>query len=323
MLHPQEYYDRFNYILDRGFKMVLFMPIHFKQHLHIKDDRVTIIHMPAGDINNYFPYYDRVQEIRTSDLWVKQAKYLGWLIKSPQATLPGYDPLVMSKAFMVRDAAALNPYRTKYFVFVDSGHMCAGAQDPNFMDVYTSHMDRGYLVTHWPYGSNTDVHGMNDKAMHAYVGTTKDPLRIVRGGVFGGKPQVCFPCAGWLQRAPLTTSTVAAGAIHRAVPRPVVGLVGCLPSVRRCCVYNSGLSRPSPLPTPCLLSFQYIEVVTKIYELALADSLSDGYMGTEENIFAMCLARFPSLFADYDNNQWGEHGDNVRALARGCVRLPP
>jgi hypothetical protein len=94
------------------------------------------------------------------------------------------------QAFMLRDAAELNPYNTKYFVFVDSGHMCAGAQDPEYMNVYTEHMDRGYLVTHWPYGSNTDVHGMCDKAMHAYVGTTKDPLKIVRGGVFGGRKQV-------------------------------------------------------------------------------------------------------------------------------------
>ena len=55
---------------------------------------------------------------------------------------------------------------------------------------------------------------------------------------------------------------------------------------------------------------QHIEVVTKVYELALAESLSDGYMGTEENIFAMAYARFPELFAGYDNNQWGDHGDN-------------
>ena len=47
-----------------------------------------------------------------------------------------------------------------------------------------------------------------------------------------------------------------------------------------------------------------------MYELALAESLSDGYMGTEENIFAMAYARFPELFAGYDNNQWGDHGDN-------------
>ncbi len=50
--------------------------------------------------------------------------------------------------------------------------------------------------------------------------------------------------------------------------------------------------------------------MTKVYEMALADTLSDGYMGTEENIFAMCFARFPELFAGYDNNQWGDHGDN-------------
>jgi hypothetical protein len=53
----------------------------------------------------------------------------------------------MSKVFMLRDAAAMNPYHTKYFLFVDSGHMCAGAQNPGFMNVYTEHMDRGYLGT--------------------------------------------------------------------------------------------------------------------------------------------------------------------------------
>lgn len=47
-----------------------------------------------------------------------------------------------------------------------------------------------------------------------------------------------------------------------------------------------------------------------MYDIALAETLSDGYMGTEENILAIVFARFPSLFAGYDNNQWGNHGDN-------------
>jgi hypothetical protein len=45
-------------------------------------------------------------------------------------------------------------------------------------------------------------------------------------------------------------------------------------------------------------------------QIILAQTLSDGYMGTEENIFAIAFARFPHLFAGYDNNQWGIHGDN-------------
>lgn len=55
---------------------------------------------------------------------------------------------------------------------------------------------------------------------------------------------------------------------------------------------------------------QYVDVVTKVYDIVLAQTLSDGYMGTEENILAIIFARFPELFAGYDNNQWGEHGDN-------------
>ena len=70
--------------------MVVFMPEEFRQHLRINDDRVHIIHFPSEDIMNYFPYYNRVQQIRTSELWKRQAEYLGWLAKSPQATLPGY-----------------------------------------------------------------------------------------------------------------------------------------------------------------------------------------------------------------------------------------
>jgi hypothetical protein len=55
----------------------------------IKDDRVVIVHFPSEDIANYFVYYNRVQEIRTSELWKRQADYLGWLARSPQAMLPG------------------------------------------------------------------------------------------------------------------------------------------------------------------------------------------------------------------------------------------
>lgn len=94
---------------------------------------------------------------------------------------------------------------------------------------------------------------------------------------------------------------------------------------------------------------QYIDAVTEVYELALAQTLGDGYLGTgacpapppvtvvvrrtrsvphvphvtvpgrvlghaeccaEENILAMIYARFPQLFAGYDNNMHGLHGDN-------------
>jgi hypothetical protein len=73
------------------------------------------------------------------------------------------------------------------------------------------------------------VHGLTDKAMHLYLAQAEDPLRIVRGGIFGGQ-----------------------------------------------------------LP--------HIECVLKAYVIAMHQTLADGYMGTEECIWAMVHKRFPHLF---------------------------
>ena len=245
----QEYYDRFNRILLCNFKMVIFIPVEMKAHLSFQDNaRVTIVHFSDTDLKNYFPYYERVQAIRTSPTWKQQSHEIGWLEKSPQASLAGYCPLIMSKMFLVRDAAKMNPYKTKYFLFLDSGHLCATTQTPEQMQVFTSNMNRAFLLTHWPYSCGgkdmaREVHGMTCAAMQAYAGSSEPTLRIVRGGVFGGK-------------------------------------------------------------------IQHIDVVAKVYEITLAQTLSDGYMGTEENILAIILARFPRLFSAFDNNQFGKHDDS-------------
>jgi hypothetical protein len=57
-----------------------------------------------------------VQLIRTSDLWQRQAAVTGWLDKAPQAVLLGYNPLVMSKPFLLQKVAHDNPFGTKYFM---------------------------------------------------------------------------------------------------------------------------------------------------------------------------------------------------------------
>lgn len=250
----QEYYDRFQRVIDRGFPMVIFIPKDFEEHLRIDKKRIRVIHFTAEDLKKYFPYYDRLTAVRTSDVWNRQAKATGWLAEAPQARLPLYDPLVMSKINLLRDAARLNPFSTKYVMFMDAGHYCAVGLEPNKMPVYERHMSKAFFLTHWPYATATEVHGMLDKAMHLYMGTAKDPLRIVRGGVFGGT---------------------------RA----------------------------------------YIECVAKVYNVALAQTLRDGYLGTEENIFAMIFKRFPELFAGFDNNSLGNHGDNCASFQKNEMEV--
>ena len=160
----QEYYNRFQKIIDRGFKMVIFMPKEFEAHLRLDYSRIKVIHFEAGALRSYFPYWDRVEAIRASKLWEKQAEYVGYLKTAPQnklkgvslslcpsVSLPlclslrtmsllftpqlvvllfvvcfpaGYNPLVMSKVMLLRDAAEGNYFRTKYHMWLDAGCVC-------------------------------------------------------------------------------------------------------------------------------------------------------------------------------------------------------
>ena len=58
----------------------------------------------------------------------------------------------------------------------------------------------------------------------------------------------------------------------------------------------------------------HIECVLKAYVIALHQTVVDGYMGTEECIWAMIFARFPHLFDGFDNNSLGNHGDNCASF---------
>ena len=48
--------------------------------------------------------------------------------------------------------------------------------------MYREHMAQGMFVTHWPYGTQTEVHGLADKAMHLYMAQAEDPLRVSLAG---------------------------------------------------------------------------------------------------------------------------------------------
>mmetsp|Transcript_9922 Transcript_9922/g.40189 ORF Transcript_9922/g.40189 Transcript_9922/m.40189 type:complete len:508 (+) Transcript_9922:147-1670(+) len=89
---------------------------------------------------------------------------------------------------------------------------------------------------------------------------------------------------------------------------------------------------------------QYLEVATLAYDEMLAGSLAEGFMGTEENIFALLWYRTPELVHRYDNKEggncavfseavhgppeppivWEEYVLEVGYFMRGaeCIRVP-
>ena len=52
--------------------MVIYIPAAFEEHLKIDKSRIHVIHMNAPDLHSYFPYFERLQAIRTSKLWNDQ-----------------------------------------------------------------------------------------------------------------------------------------------------------------------------------------------------------------------------------------------------------
>lgn len=56
-------------------------------------------------------YYNLIQSIRTNQKWYNQ---VGWLTDSTQAKLEMYNPLVMSKVFLLNDAKILDKFNSEY-----------------------------------------------------------------------------------------------------------------------------------------------------------------------------------------------------------------
>lgn len=133
--------------------------------------------------------YDRVQTIRQSSEWLARAS---WLPNSPQGGLGDYNPLVMSKMFMLREAARDNFFNTSHFVFLDSKHNC---QRPDVMNpkndhILRAHMFNKFLLTTFDYRPSSEVHGFEYQEFNRYCNiqnpAERQVIKVGRGGIFGG-----------------------------------------------------------------------------------------------------------------------------------------
>lgn len=131
-----------------------------------------------------FPFYQQVQDIRQKPEWYGQS---GWMPDSPQAKLELYNPLVMSKQFMLNDATLFGFFDTKYFLWMDAGLSNTVNLDQyidsEFERRVTPHLNKMMYVC-FPYDGNVEVHGFTKGPMDRYAGQKTE--YVARGGVFGG-----------------------------------------------------------------------------------------------------------------------------------------
>jgi hypothetical protein len=183
--HFDHYRRAFAELLSLDVPFHVFIPADLKDEvLRIRGDRPTAITIKeVADFEHWFPFGAAVDKIRTDPTWLTRA---GWLPDSPQAALPMYNKILLSKVFMVHDACLTDKLDCTHYYWLDGGITNTVGRDtleqaiPRLPD-YSG--DQLALVS-YPYESTTEVHGFEAQAFNNWCGEKSE--YVCRGGFFGG-----------------------------------------------------------------------------------------------------------------------------------------
>jgi hypothetical protein len=133
-------------------------------------------------------FYHKIQSIRKDPKWYGQS---GWLPNSTQAKLDMYNPLVMSKVFLLHDAKILDKFNSDYMFWIDAG--LTNTVHPGYftkdkvLDKLPKLVNDFHFVC-FPYDGKVEIHGFKYKELCEFAG--KEVNMVARAGFFGGKKEV-------------------------------------------------------------------------------------------------------------------------------------
>jgi hypothetical protein len=190
----EEYKKRFFDFLESDIPMCIWIPRELEDEVwKIRSTHNTrVYYKELKEFTTWFPFYTEHEEIRTSAEWKQQA---GWLPDSPQGGLPLYNPMMMSKMFMVNDSALFNPFQSDYFYWVDGG--LTGTVNKGYFSsgkIFEDVPSVFNKIVHitYPYEANTEIHGFEKSAMYRFCGLPESTtqIQISRGGFWGGPKEL-------------------------------------------------------------------------------------------------------------------------------------
>jgi len=181
----QHYLDKFKELLSVNNNLIIFGDQELKTFVsqHRDDSNTQFILRDLSWFKNN-EYYPIIQSIRTNPEWFNQ---VGWLGGSTQSKLEMYNPLVMSKVFLLNDAKILDKFNSDKLFWVDAG--LTNTVHPGYFthDKVLDKIDKlsdKFLFVSFPYDAETEVHGFNYNEMKRLTNAT--PNIVCRGGFFGG-----------------------------------------------------------------------------------------------------------------------------------------
>ena len=115
----QHYLDKFEKLLEVEENLIIFGDEELKEFVFKRrsSENTQFIIRPLSWFTNS-EFFPMIQKIRTSPEWYNQ---VGWLQESTQARLDNYNPLVMSKVFLLHDAKIMDQFNSEYMFWIDGG----------------------------------------------------------------------------------------------------------------------------------------------------------------------------------------------------------
>lgn len=182
------YLEKFSQLLEVDCNMIIFGDSELEKFVFSKrsPENTQFIVRDLSWFKNEF--YDKIQEIRTNPNWYNLA---GWLKDSTQAKLEMYNPLVMSKMFLLHDAKILDKFDSEYMFWIDAG--LTNTIHPGY---FTSdkvldkipQLVKNFHFVCFPYETNSEIHGFKYRELCDLAG--KPVNMVARAGFFGGKKDV-------------------------------------------------------------------------------------------------------------------------------------
>ena len=181
----QHYLDKFEQLLKVEENLIVFGDEELKDFVfkYRTSENTQFITRPLSWFTNS-EFFPMIQKIRTNSNWYEQ---VGWLKESTQARLENYNPLVMSKMFLLHDAKIMDQFNSEYMFWIDGG--LTNTVHPGYfthdkvLDNLSKYISKFSFIC-FPYGAEKEIHGFEYNKLNSLAGAKVN--KVARGGFFGG-----------------------------------------------------------------------------------------------------------------------------------------
>jgi hypothetical protein len=181
----QHYLDKFEQLLKVEENLIIFGEDELEKFVFERrsSENTQFISRPLSWFQDN-EFFKNIQKIRTNEDWLNRA---GWLRESTQARLENYNPLVMSKVFLLNDAKIMDKFNSEYMFWIDGG--LTNTVHPGYfthdkvLDKLSKYISKFSFVC-FPYDAETEIHGFEYNRLNDIAGDKVS--KVARGGFFGG-----------------------------------------------------------------------------------------------------------------------------------------